>query len=461
MLVVSPLDNLDSDRSPLPPSESSNADVETLDSLVYRYGRREPLQWPTFSPLLSVWRGSALRALDSAQIHNSTIPPTFAPLRAMLAADLYVAHPERPLRGPKPAKPGDDPLPPSALGELREALSKALAKSSSLAYPGLDGKPVVLHVLHAWGGGAERFVRDLAATDAARHHLVFMARGNFERRRFGESLELRDGALTEPPLRHIDLSDPIASTRIAHRDHAQFLAQIINDFSVDAIFVSSLIGHSLDVLRTGLPTTYFVHDFYPLWPLLHRNLDDETLAFDAKQLTSDLASADAGFEFAERDAVFWLALREHLADDLLQAHVTLIAPSQSALTIFVKLQPRVGTLAQRAIQHGTEHWPTSAALPLPGPPRRKRLRLIVLGRVRRGKAAAMLRDFLPHIREHADVFLLGAGPESEEFFGWPDVHILLNYRRDELPALLASVAPRRVAHPCRTLPRHSVTHCPN
>jgi O-antigen biosynthesis protein len=441
VFVVSPLDNIDVDRSALPPGKNTNADAATIDALIYRYGRRESLQWPTFSTLLSAWRGAALQTLDIAQIHNSTIPASFAPLRAMLVGDLYVADPARPLRGPKLPKPGDDRLQPSALGELREASAQALTKPTSATYPGLDEKPVVLHVLHAWGGGAERFVRDLAATDAARHHLVFMARGNFERRHFGESLELRDGALSEPPLRQIDLSDPIASTRIAHRDYAEFLSQIIRDFSVDAIFVSSLIGHSLDALRTGLPTTYFVHDFYPLWPLLHRNLDDDTVTFDAKQLTADLATADAGFEFAERDPAHWLTLRDRLGDELIQLNATLIAPSQSALTLFVKLQPRIGVLAQRVIPHGTERWTTTTTLPLPAPPQRKRLRLIVLGRVRRGKAAAMLRDLIPRIREHAEIFLLGAGPESEEFFGWPDVHILLNYRRDELPTLLASVAP--------------------
>ncbi len=439
VLVASPLDNIDVARAPLPAGAASDADAAVIDTLAYRHGRREALQWPTFSVLLSAWRGAALQMLDIAQIHNSTLPTSLAPWRAMLVGDLYVADPVRPLRGPTLPKPGDDPLPPSALGELREALVRALKKAAPQAYPGLDEKPVVLHVLHAWGGGTERFVRDLTGSDAARHHLIFIARGNFERRRFGESLELRDSAMSEPPLRQIDLSDPIASTRLAHRDYAEFLAQIIRDFSVDAIFVSSLIGHSLDALRTGLPTTYFVHDFYPLWPLLHRNLDDDSVTFDAQQLAADLATADAGFEFAERDAAHWLALRERVADDLIQSGATLIAPSASALNLFVKLQPRVNALAQRVIPHGTERWSTSIALPLPAPPRRKRLRFIVLGRVR--KVAPMLRDLIPRIREHAEIFLLGAGSAAEEFFGWPNVHILLNYRHDELPSLLSSVAP--------------------
>jgi hypothetical protein len=58
---------------------------------------------------------------------------------------------------------------------------------------GFDGRPVVLHVLHGWGGGAQRFVEDLAHADRERHHLVLVARGDARRKRHGEALELRAG----------------------------------------------------------------------------------------------------------------------------------------------------------------------------------------------------------------------------------------------------------------------------
>ncbi len=116
--------------------------------------------------------------------------------------------------------------------------------------------------------------------------------------------------IRQPPLRSAPLSDPIASTRSTHRTYKEFLDGILRDFRVDAVFVSSLIGHSLDALRTGLPTIHFVHDFYPMWPLLHRNLDDAALTFDAALLKQDLRAAGAGFEFAERDRGYWLTLRE-------------------------------------------------------------------------------------------------------------------------------------------------------
>ncbi|HSM99493.1 MAG TPA: glycosyltransferase, partial [Rudaea sp.] len=265
-------------------------------------------------------------------------------------------------------------------------------------------------------------------------------RGNFDRRRYGEVLELRDATLATPPLRATVLSDPIASTALAHRGYREFLGGVVRDFGVDAVVVSSLIGHSLDALCSGLPTTYFIHDFYPLWPLLHRNLDDAAVTFDATQLRADLAAADAGFEFAERDPDWWLALRERVADAALAAHATLVAPSRSAVEIFLKLQPRLAQLPQHVIPHGIAAWPATARIPLPAAPVHEKLRLMILGRVRRGKASHLLRKLLPHLR-NVELFLIGAGPEAREFFGQAGVHILLNYKAAELPALLARVAP--------------------
>jgi len=71
----------------------------------------------------------------------------------------------------------------------------------------------------------------------------------------------------------------------------------------------------------------------------------------------------------------------------------------------------------------------------------RRLRLVVPGRVRSGKGAELLRAALPALREHAEIFLLGAGADAEQFFGERDVHVVLNYRREDLPALLAQVRP--------------------
>jgi len=75
------------------------------------------------------------------------------------------------------------------------------------------------------------------------------------------------------------------------------------------------------------------------------------------------------------------------------------------------------------------------------PPARARMRLVMTGRVRKGKGAQLLAAALPRLREHAELFLLGAGSDAHALFGEAGVHVLLDYRRDELPSLLARLAP--------------------
>lgn len=444
VLAVSALDNLDALRAPLPVGVQSDVSPAEIDRLCYLYSHKQYLDCATVSPLLSAWHGPRLRAAGVAAVKNLSVPPAFAPLRAVLLDQLYVAAPGRILRGPKPPQPGADADTSSALGELREQLATALSHGSGASdsgFPGLDAKPVILHILHGWGGGAERFVRDLAAADSARHHLVLIARGNSARRCFGEELELLAGDFSQPPLRRMTLPNAIADTALHDHTYRDFLAQIVREFCVDALMVSSLIGHSLDALRTGLPLLIVGHDFYPLWPILHRDFGDTQLRFDDAQLVSDLMSANARLEFANRDPVYWRRLREQYVEVLLQSSATLVTPSRSALTNLQRIEPRLKSLRSQVIGHGLAAWLPDAPLPRAEPPRRKRLRLVVPGRVRRGKGAELLRAVLPKLREHAEIFLLGAGKDGEEFFGERDVHIVLNYQRDELPVLIAKIAP--------------------
>lgn len=446
VLVASPLDNVDPTRSPLPAGQTSDTDARTIDALCYAYGKREVIDWRGISPLLSAWRAEALRELSVNEIAASALAESSAQWRGVLVADLYVADPTLELRGPKPDAPGNDPSPPSPLGALRENVAEALdaknAAKSTLRdfYPGMDSRPVALHILHGWGGGAERFVRDLATADTERHHLILIARGNFPRRTYGEALELRDASMALPALRKIALPRAIADTALHELVYADFLNEIVNDFGVGAVIVSSMIGHSIDALRTGLPTIIVGHDYYPLWPLLHRDFGDTALAFDAAQLKSDLAKAGADFEFAQRNPAHWAALRKAYVRAVAESNATLVAPSQSMLANLLRIEPEFSTLQHRVIAHGLAPWPDGAQSPADPPPR-ERLRLVVPGRVRRGKGADLLRAALPRLREHAEIFLLGAGAEGEMFFGEPGVHIVLNYRREELPELLAQVAP--------------------
>jgi O-antigen biosynthesis protein len=426
VLAAGALDNLDPARSPLPVDCRSDAPVERIDAICFAYSRRQLIDASELSPLASAWHGQRLLERKPG-------------LRTVLLDHCYVAASGQDLAGAPQSADPRDPLPPSPLAELRQRVAAALASAVVPGKPGLAARPVILHVLHGWGGGAERWVRDFCSAFAGANHLVLKSSGSHQRSRHGEWLELHDGSLSGPPLRRLALPCAIADTAISDPGYRLLFAELLAEHAVDAIIVSSLIGHSLDVLRSGLPTVRIVHDHYPLWPVLHRNFSDADLRFDDAQREADLAALGRDREFANIDARHWKALRDSSVASMLEARVQLVAPSQSALDNDLRLAPELAALPSAIIPHGLSAWPGDVARART-PPVRSKLRLVFPGRVRRGKGAELLEKVLPRLSEMAEVFLLGAGADAHAFFGMDGVHILLDYRREDLPGLLADLA---------------------
>ena len=427
VLGAGTLDNLEPARSPLPAGLHSDVEAQRIDALCYALSRRQLIDVDVLSPLASTWHGRRLR--DGG-----------ADLRTVMLDHCYVAENGRALEGADESTDPRDPLPPSPLSELRERMAESLGTPLTPCMAGLHARPVILHVLHGWGGGAERWVRDFCAAFSEADHLVLKSSGSHQRSRHGEWLELHDGSLRGPALRRLALPCAIADTDISNPGYRRLLDEVLIEHAVDAIIVSSLIGHSLDVLRTGLPTTRIVHDHYPLWPVLHRNFSDSTLAFDDAQRAADLAALGRDREFANSDPAHWKGLRDAAIEAMRNGQVQLIAPSQSALDNDLRLAPELVNLTSAIIAHGLSAWPGTNVPRAVVPPMRERLRLVFPGRVRRGKGAELLEQVLPRLRDFADVFLLGAGSDAHAFFGMDRVHILLDYRREDLPSLLADLS---------------------
>jgi GT2 family glycosyltransferase/glycosyltransferase involved in cell wall biosynthesis len=429
------------DGSTLDLRSTGDADALRLDAWCFAYSDRRVFDVPLFSvdalPPCSAWHGERLAQLGTERLRDKDAIDA-AGLRIVLLDHVYV---ESGVPSGRPTERDPrDPAPPSPLAPLHERIAAARASESTPSQPGVSHKPVLLHVLHGWGGGAERWVRDFAAADQSSHHLVLIARGSFARRLHGEWIELHDGGLDGPPLRRWPLPRAIADTAIADAPYRDLLARIVRDYCVDAIVLSSLIGHSLDTLRTGLPTFCVVHDHFPLWPTLHRDFGDASLQFDDAQRTADLAATGDDREFANRDPAHWRRLRNETVAALNAAKATLIAPSRSALANHLRLAPELRALSQHIVAHGLAPWP-SGAVQVPAAIARTRPRLLVPGRIRRGKGAELLLATLPRLREHVDLFLLGAGADAHALFGERGVHVVLDYRRDELPQLLAQIQP--------------------
>ena len=138
------------------------------------------------------------------------------------------------------------------------------------------------------------------------------------------------------------------------------LAEILSEWGVGAVLVSSLIGHSLDALRTGLPTAVCTHDYYPLWPILHADFGGTDADWSDDALRMALRQRDAHSPFQPRDAQHWIELRSAYVAALLGAHTTMVCPIAGIVANQQRIAPALAALGWRTIPHGFAGWPDAA-----------------------------------------------------------------------------------------------------
>jgi len=408
----------------------AQADAAGLDRLCWRIGQAQPLPALAFNPAACRIPAHAVPALAAAWAGR----PASAALPASLESTVYLR-----LCTPAHAAAALSP-PPPVCAALSLQLVQALTEGTGEGYPGLDARPVLLHALHGWGGGSARFVADLIAGDRHHHHLLVQAESDPDRQLTGSALSLRTGP-GGSALRRQPLAAPIASTALRSRECSEFLQAVCEDFGVSGVLVSSLIGLSLDLLRTGLPTAVVCHDYHPLWPILHA--DFGAASFDASDSALAEALADAGrdYPFGERRPEAWIALRQAYVQAMLSASAQLIAPTRAALANMLRLAPELATLPQRSIGHGLADWPQPQSPQPPPPADRKRLRVLVPGRINGGKGEQLLAALIPQLPEDVELVLLGCGAAGMRFFGADRVHLRLDYSHSEFPQRVAELAP--------------------
>ncbi|MFO1199752.1 MAG: glycosyltransferase [Burkholderiaceae bacterium] len=294
---------------------------------------------------------------------------------------------------------------------------------------------VRLHVAHSWGGGLGSWVRDFCDGDPRGENLVLRSIGVIGA--FGQRLALYRGADAVEPIRIWELGLPIHATAIAHLQYRALLAEIVAEFAVDAVIVSSLIGHSLDALRTGLPTAIVAHDHYPFCVAIFAYFDGECRRCDGTRLRACLAG-NAGHRFFRGiDAGDWVALRTAFVDAVLEHDAALVAPSPSVGERWRSLMPALERARWSVIPHGAR---LPDAVPFE-PPADGPLRLLVIGRLSAEKGGALLDALLPELARFAEVTLLGCGEDAARFSRRPGVSAVDAFERDALPGLIARARP--------------------
>lgn len=448
--VLAPLDNLDSENSPLPSGNRIDAplDVEGIDRICAWLGGRFLVACRALPLAATLWPpGAAHRLLDAGWTPAMDLPDgtvfrcdhvfAGAPLRALDGPDHWSSR-----EVPTPATPLDAMrvrwrLPKPGDFDARLPVGDIVAPAGPV--PGTAGTPTVLHICHGWGGGSERFIRDLASADDGRCHLLLSAHGSTPRQTFGEWLELRPAAEPTLLLARYTLGPAIADTAIEHPLYARLLDELIDQWNVDAIIVSSVIGHGLPALRTRLPTLVVCHDYYPLWPELHRDFGDPARRFDIGELRDDLQGGPLTL-FASHSPDRWWALREAYIETLLEGKLTLVTPTRQVRDNIVRMAPALADADWRVVPHGVVPWPEGTPVAT-ATPARTRLRVLVPGRIGGGKGLALASSVMALLDDRVEFVFLGAGVAGNALHGRPRAHIVHDYTRDELPGWIATLSP--------------------
>ena len=301
-------------------------------------------------------------------------------------------------------------------------------------------QPGLLHVGHSWGGGIDRWIHDYAAADHDNWNLLLRSRT--WRNEAGVELELVDLAAQDEVLLAWKLEEPIPCTATTHRQYRRILAEIVTSFGVEAVLASSLIGHSLDVLDTGLPTAVVLHDFVPFCPALFAWFGQPCVSCDRERLERCLAGNPQNVFWHLDDAGQWLALREAYAERLAGDSVRVAAPGHSVRGRYALLFPVLRDKPWREIPHGLGHVPKSsqvlmAAQPLSG----RRLRVVVPGRLLPHKGLHLFSAMLDELTGFADVLLLGSGDYGLPFQGVEHVKVVPDYPNESLGDHVRDFAP--------------------
>jgi len=332
--------------------------------------------------------------------------------------------------------------PPQA---IRPAFSRwqTLAKNDQAgeeALPGPDldraGCSHRLHVLHGWGGGLEHWVREYCWADRRHHNFVLKSAGTSGE--FGSELRLYNNVDDKSPLATWDLSPSIPATALSHGAYRAVLSQIIEEYGIDSLLISSLVGHSLDVLRTDLPTVAVCHDFYPFCPVFNITYNGICTSCSEDELAACTLYNPLNRFFRNLPPASWRRLRMAFTGLCRDRHLPLITPSESARNHWVQLVPSLKENFT-VIPHATR--PVASAPLALDLFHDGRLRVIVLGSLAPQKGLHLFEAMAEDLARRADVYLIGCGEYGLDFQRSHGITVLREYVRDQLPAILARIQP--------------------
>jgi GT2 family glycosyltransferase len=421
-----------------------------LEDLVTLLGPGEVMEWqrwPDHFTLLSAQAIEVLAGPDTT-VENALMRLHDAGGLLLLGDSIFLHDPSADLFHEDPLAPHERRR-PAAWGLLRQRLDDWLKLPGSGLSPPWKGavsdfrrseKPVTLHVTHSWGGGVAKWVESFIEADESGINFQLRSEDMQSGKGYGQRFSLYLDNQLDAPVANWWLQPAIRSTSGGHRQYCRMLREISERYGVGRLVISSLVGHSMDALATGLPTIQVLHDFYPLWPLL--GIHPGPYLGNGPESCLEKALQDHPLlpGFLDRNAGGWRALGRQWRNSIENWGVRVTAPSRSVADLIRLLDPGWSGIDIEIIPHGLPELPGSDQV-RPKDREDGRLRLVIPGRIQEGKGKRLLLEALPELTEFAQVYLLGAGKDAEAFFGKSGVDVIIQYRRDDLRGILAQIGP--------------------
>jgi GT2 family glycosyltransferase/glycosyltransferase involved in cell wall biosynthesis len=306
-----------------------------------------------------------------------------------------------------------------------------------MADDGIIRTRVRLHLIHDLGGGSAKWLRDFARADAGCENLVLRSFTHDDNA--GGGVALYGSPFDEDPLRAWTFEAEIPAVAVSHPAYRAALEDVLASRGVDAIFVSSLIGHSLDALDTTLPTVVVTHDYFPYCPAINLYFDGRCERCDGARLArcaeeNPRFQPFVGFPPEDRERV-----RSRYLDLVRRPNVVMAVPSRSVEENLKRMDDAFRDAVFVEIPHGYADPPRP--LTVDPPSATDRLRVVVLGQLSVAKGVEILKEAVPEIARFAEIYFLGCRELGELFRYEPHVHLVSVYEPGELAGHMASINP--------------------
>lgn len=431
-------------RDPL----AEEPDLDALNRLAYWKGRKLTYELPFFLPACAYFKCDALRQICASGMESVLDSPweTSHALNSHGFLNVICDHVVVRARNNDPslaAVNDTDAIEATHLsrhhpfGEIRNAIAETLEQKIPIKpIPGLTDRTVQLHLMHGWGGGLEHWVRSYCKADKARTNLILKPVGTWGA--FGQALLLFKDADAKEPIARWDFTRPMRGTAITHFEYKHALAQIIRNYGVDYILVSSLIGHSLDALRTDVDTALVCHDYHPFCPAITIHFNEVCTSCDCSRLTQCFQQNEMNRFFKNVSPAEWILLRQRFTEIVTERSIQFITPTDSVREHLHELEPALQKAPFATIAHGMD-----CRTPIKRQNKSKageKLRIVILGSLALQKGYNLFKASHRELLQYADIFLLGCGDEGMEFQG-DGICVIRSYKHEELTDLLEKISP--------------------